>query len=443
MKLETDGGWDVYNLSVEDLPTMPYERFRPSDDEIAAGVYFTTFKDWEQVAGWFRQEFAAVLVPDPYFTQIAQGVITGGTHSHGELGRLYQHVCEKLKFLPVLDRWDQGFPLDKPADILRTGYADSFQHAVVFIAMLREAGITAHPVLVNIGGTIDQEAVCPQQFNHCLVAIERDGGLLYLDTSSRGSDFGVLPGAVQGREAIIIYPDKHEWTVLELDPAERNRETITADFVLTRKGDLSGTMSLVGTGNIAKGWRDYLWAAGKAGRKQALQNRLPLAVSGGRLAGIHMGEHKSLFEPVEFSIDVEATRYADRFGPDTLLFGIPPCYTALVPNALGEMAWAEERQFPYDFGMVMPAFLVEKTIKIKLPEGYIVGIPKERPDITNSIGRLKVEYLLDQERNELTYKIILMVEALRIEPSRYPEFRELLMGYVWELPRKLICVPGA
>jgi len=443
VKKESSGEWDEYKLVVEDMPKTPEERFRPSDDEIAAAVFFTSFRDWDDVADWFNRRFDSVTVVDSTVKRMVRVALAGREQGGGKVGRLYQYLCDKLDFLPVLDRWEQGFPLDRPGEIVESGYGDSFQFAVVFLAMLREAGIKAYPVLLNIGGVVDTTAACPQQFNHCLVAVERpEGGLVFLDPSSRGSDFGVLPGATQGRQALILFSRKATWTILPVDPPEKSTELIDATFKLDKRGDLSGSMSLKGTGNIAKGWRDFFLGAGKMGRKAALSGRMPLAVSGGRLVGINVEEYKSLFKPVQFEIEVEATRYARRVGRDTLLFSIPPCFTVLIPNFLGQIVWSEDRQLPYDLGMVMPAFRLEKTVKVKLPGGYRLGIPKVRPNVSNSLGQLKVSYELDRATNTLTYRLLLVVSALRIQPEKYGELRELLMGYAQEIPRELICLPG-
>jgi hypothetical protein len=89
--------------------------------------------------------------------------------------------------------------------------------ATLCIAMLSEAGIRAHHVLVNTKDQGLKKNILPQiSFNHCIVAVEKqDGKLLYMDLTAKNYPVGTIPEPDNNAFALLIKKDTKSPIYLE------------------------------------------------------------------------------------------------------------------------------------------------------------------------------------------------------------------------------------
>jgi hypothetical protein len=116
-----------------------------------------------------------------------------------------------------------GFKARKASVVFSTGFGDCKDKANLLRAMLREAGIHAHmaSALVDDNFDVRPEFPTPAQFNHAIVAIdvdpgvilpsviqvERLGRLMLLDPTSEQTLVGDLPDYLQGSRILILSRD--------------------------------------------------------------------------------------------------------------------------------------------------------------------------------------------------------------------------------------------
>jgi len=92
-----------------------------------------------------------------------------------------------------------------PGDVLKLGYGDCKDKALLIVSLLGAAGIEAHPALLWAGygpGDADPDFPSLDWFNHAIVHVP--GLDLWIDPTSRFSPVGKLPGSDQGRWALPI-----------------------------------------------------------------------------------------------------------------------------------------------------------------------------------------------------------------------------------------------
>lgn len=92
--------------------------------------------------------------------------------------------------------------------IFKRGYGDCKDHAVLLTALLRSAGFTAWPALINAD---EKEIIDPDFvtgiFNHVIVKTYLEGGqVIWLDPTATYTPFGKLPEMDEGNHTIEIRP---------------------------------------------------------------------------------------------------------------------------------------------------------------------------------------------------------------------------------------------
>lgn len=121
------------------------------------------------------------------------------------------------------------FPRD-PIEIIETRYGDCKDRATMLSLFLTLSGYDNHLVLVSTEDQYMFSGVVLGQFDHMLLAVETDDGLMYLDPTARYSPFGFVPNYLTGRRAF------------HLDRAEPRWETIPAQSEPSLVVEITGSV---------------------------------------------------------------------------------------------------------------------------------------------------------------------------------------------------------
>jgi transglutaminase-like putative cysteine protease len=138
-----------------------------------------------------------------------------------------------------------GFIPDKPSFICEKKYGDCKGMATLIVALLKEAGIKAHPTWI---GTRDlpytyEQVPTPLSDNHMIATyISPKGRYYFLDATGSYIPFGFPTGMIQGKQGLISFgPDKFE--VREVPAVNKTENLITDSLSLTLNNN-----TLVGSG---------------------------------------------------------------------------------------------------------------------------------------------------------------------------------------------------
>jgi hypothetical protein len=129
--------------------------------------------------------------------------------SDEKIAALFNYVKKDVRYVTI-SLGKSGWIPKTATEVYENKYGDCKDKSTLLIAMLREVGITAHYVLIptRSRGDLIKEFPYPFQFNHCIVAIERAGGIQYLDPTSKMNRYDYLPAGDQDREVIVIKEGK-------------------------------------------------------------------------------------------------------------------------------------------------------------------------------------------------------------------------------------------
>jgi transglutaminase-like putative cysteine protease len=218
-------------------------------------ILVSSFKDYEV----FGHTYAGLVRPTIAVTPAIQTLadqITQGTNDHrAKAEKIYDWVSRHIRYVAV-EMGVGGYMPHGADSILANGYGDCKDHAVLFSALLKAAGISSELVLINSQGIYALPATAvPGAFDHVIAWLPEFG--LYADTTAGVAPFGSLPFTEYGKpvlhateagkalRAIPVLPPglatAHTQTVAHIDATGKFEGTTTT----TASGPYSMTLRMV------------------------------------------------------------------------------------------------------------------------------------------------------------------------------------------------------
>jgi transglutaminase-like putative cysteine protease len=136
-----------------DEPSMP------PYDNVLQRLLVSTLPDWPAVSKWYWNLSQPHLdATSPELENKVAELTAGTTNDLEKIMALFYHVSGNIRYMGLTPEKDRpGF---EPHDVRLTfekNYGVCRDKAALLVAMLREAGLKAYPVLINVGGKLDPE----------------------------------------------------------------------------------------------------------------------------------------------------------------------------------------------------------------------------------------------------------------------------------------------
>ncbi|MFI8378587.1 transglutaminase [Leeuwenhoekiella sp. NPDC079379] len=328
--------------------------------------------NWEEVAkSIFKSvNFGGQLERTIYLRDLGKTITISNTSTEDKITASLETIKGKMTWNGDYGKYtDQGL---KKAFILGSGNVAEIN--LMLVALLREVGVNANPVLVSTKQYGIPNFPTLEGFNYVLAGVRDGGNTILLDATDKFSAPNILPTRVYNWYGRMINKDgiSQEIDLFEdLKPSTH----IFLNATLSKEGSLSGEVIKRYTGLDALDFRAKYSNADKNNYAEKEQEKLGLdAISNYKLKNL-----KELPEPVvetfNFKREVAVDIIGDKIVISPLLF-----FTETESPFK-----SDERQFPIDFEY---PFLRDIRINIKIPEGYEVNsLPKAmRISLPNDMG---------------------------------------------------------
>ena len=276
--------WEVTGVpAIADEPRMP-------DDAAVAGrlsVQWNAPRSWSDVAAWYQSLATARLAPTaPLQTKVRE--LTNGAAD--KIRPLAKFAQRDVRYVAV-EIGIGGYQPHAAGDIFTNRFGDCKDKATLLRAMLREAGVDAHYVLVHTTrGAVDPAFPSVHAFNHVISAIsiprERAKGLdaviehpqlgtlLLFDPTNTTIPLGQLPPYLQASRGLLVTPTGGDLIELPAAKPEASALRRKAKLQLDANGVLSGSVEEIRTGAMAASMRDQLQALSAADRIKVVESGL-------------------------------------------------------------------------------------------------------------------------------------------------------------------------
>ena len=185
----------VYEWTLDDEPSIRYERDMPGIDDIGKVLYVSSIPSWEYLVDWYTDLAQTKTRGSFEISEQVESLFAGMTSptEDEKIQTIYNFITENIRYSSVSFR-QSGLVPQKARDVLVNRIGDCKDVATLCIAMLNEVGMDARYVLVNT--TYDGEnrnALPALVFNHCIAAVKTQRGTRYLDLTANNYSAGSVP----------------------------------------------------------------------------------------------------------------------------------------------------------------------------------------------------------------------------------------------------------
>ncbi len=269
---ETAEGRLRFELSRDGARGYLYEIGRPPVSQSGPATWITSFADWDAFADWYRP-----LIKDRANLKPALAAKvdewTADAKDEGEIiARLLRRASTDVRYTGL----EFGIAGLQPYDcneVWENQYGDCKDKSNLLRAMLAHKGIRSYLTLVNTdhAGRIEKRSPDYRQFDHAILAVERDAGkLLFCDPTIELAQPGALTPADGDREVLVIRDDRAQFARTPAVTAGQIEYGFDLDLSAAR--EISGWLTLSAKGYYANSYGSFFSKKDPQALRQSLAN---------------------------------------------------------------------------------------------------------------------------------------------------------------------------
>jgi transglutaminase-like putative cysteine protease len=425
--------WNLGNISGIDEK----EAFMPSFQSLAKRMsvsYYATDRQnqetgtWREVGLWYASLADGRSESTPEISAKVSQLIAGKLDFASRVTAITSFLQSDIRYVAVSIGIGGAQP--HPAkDVFHYRYGDCKDKVTLLRAMLHDAGINSHYVLIDSHrGFVDPRA--PSSFgDHVIIAIElpkdvnagywsviktKDGpGYLIFDPTSQYIPAGSLSPELQDSYAVLVSESGGELIRTPVAPPDSNEINRVGHFVLDAEGGLKGEGTETWSGIFAADERHHLRNWDEKQRTDFLERYLNRDISGFIIDNVDVQSPERLDADVEFKYKFSIPQYGKQRGPLMLVR----------PRVLGEKGWSAQhksREYPIDLRRTATQI---DTFDIEIPKGYAVD---DIPDPAKiDVGFASYQSKFQVEGTKLHYWREYIVRDLSVPPEKFEDWVRL------------------
>ncbi|MDQ7822990.1 MAG: DUF3857 domain-containing protein [Candidatus Eremiobacteraeota bacterium] len=421
-RVSTQGGRKIMTWQFRNVEPISEEIAMPPVQDIASRILVGSFTSWDEVGTLLRSLMESHLACTAAMKEhFAREV--GNTTGEEALKKIYRLLLKERE-VENIGFGTGGYEFNDASALYSEKNVISRDFALLVLALLRDAGIEAYPVLVGSSamGGIYREIPIIQQFDTVLVMARVEGKRYWIDGTGVSTELGLLPSEIQGRPALIVYDKGTELTTTPCSNYEANREELRGEIKLGADGSVDGVIKMSEYGANKLQWQRIYNAVGTK-EKQNLARVLASQVNPVAMV-LDYTIRDGMYEEVPFSIMM-------RFIINDFIEKSNDEWTSKLPlMGGGEMKDllsidASKRKWPIVVGS---AFQEDRRFHLIVPPSVSVKSAPRTLLKENSVGSFQV--VCNAQGSDINYYSRLTVKKGIVEPSEAPALIEILNAAV-------------
>jgi transglutaminase-like putative cysteine protease len=404
---------ELKNENREDLTTVV--RIAPS--RFALGGSEGDLSSWKSFGEWCGKLYAGRdQLPEVAAHQVDS--IVRGIESPREKARaLYRHLQSRTRYVSIqlgIGGWQ---PFDATY-VSERGYGDCKALSNYMVSLLKRAGLTAYPVLIDNGTLLPplRTEFPSNQFNHVIVCVPFQKDTTWLECTSQSMPFGRVGASNENRDALMITPDGG--VIVRVPPSmpRQNFQRRRAQIVLNSYGTAEATVVTKVGGNQHDHLRSALVDATPLERERWITDAVTLQNM--KLVNYSVQGLESKEDVASLSLRLSLPRYASTSGERMFFNPNLMERNTSVPPERPKKHTPVRFSYRY-FDMDSVEYRIPNQFKCEaLPSPTTLKAPfGEFSSTTSCVGDTLIFFTRSLE-----------IKASEVPPERYPEYRSFFAG---------------
>jgi hypothetical protein len=394
-------------------------------------IYKDYAQTWDNVREFLKNEYemgSRLKVQNPYAEEMKSLDLEGKPVSV-KASRIFALLKSKLK-------WNKEYKLycKNPQRILKEGKGSNIELNYIYMAMLRDAGISSTPMLIRRRsmGRLPLTYASIDKLNTFVVAfVDENDALLFADCSADYGDVNILPADLMA-EGILYDPNVTKTpnngatrggTIYDLSEIGGNATNTRINCLVTPDGQLAGQRINTHIGYNALSYKNaYHEMEDSLAIIEKIEKNLDCKLSSFRTKNAE-GVGRAVEERIRFS--KEAVVDGDRIYFNPIVFA----------DEKTNYFVQSDRVLPVEFPAAQTTTI---TSVVTLPEGYVVEeMPK--PETVQLPGYLAVTITFEMQENNLVTKYQSIVDNTFIPATEYANLQEF-WNKVLKINSMMVCL---
>ncbi len=426
---------DVVEYNMNNVPALKEEPFVNNMNNYRSSVNYelqyvqfprqtmeTYTTTWESVVKkiYESDNFGGQLKLTGYFKKPLVEIIKNASSLEEKLGVIFFHVQGHMNWNKYYGKYaDLGV---KKAYKEKTGSVADIN--LMLVAMLREVGIDANPVLVSTRSHGVPMFPTNEGFNYVIAAAKIGDNVILMDASNKYTKPNLLATRALNWFGRLVKKDGTSYAISTF-PKKLSREICMMQLNLNENGDLEGKMRKTYTDYNAYVFRNKNGSTSEDDYLENLENEN----NGMEISNYEIENKAFIGKPIMEKFDVSIESQADVIG-DKIYFS-PLFFNTKKENPFK----LEERNYPIDFTF---PWQEKYTVNITIPDGYKVeSIPESiKLGLEDNIG--KFVYNIVAKGNQLQIVVDLKVNSAIIPAQNYLGIKEFYKKVIEKETEKVV-----
>ena len=377
----------TYTVSQENIPALKEEPYISSLDNYRAILDFEILayrpsngvpkfynSSWEDVVKtiYDSDRFGGQLKRSKFFKNDLEKIKSATSATNELTVAIFEFIKQKFN-------WNGKYGFYTSEGGIRSAYQDGTGNAadinLTLVAMLQEADLNAHPVLLSTRSHGIPMNPTHEGFNYVIAAVELAGNYVLMDATDKHAVPNLLPIRDLNWFGRLV---KEDGTSIQIPlyPVEHSEKNVKLSCNINTDGTIEGTMVANLSKVNAMAFREKFETLTEAEQKTKIESDFTnFEIEQLRINNLD-NDYKNVQELVKFSAINQVDLINEKIYFSPLLF----LTESENPFKL------DERNFPVDFAT---PWLEDYRLSIKIPQGYTVeSVPEEMAGIGLSIKYL-------------------------------------------------------
>ncbi len=393
------------------------------------GVKHETVTNWEKLAADLlkNNNFGQKFLKTGNYTQVleaAKNVVAKGDAAKVKVQKIYDFVNKNI-------HWNGTYQLmsnNMPNDVWQARNASGADINLTLLALLKDAGIEAFPLLVSTQthGKVQAEYPVVDQFDHVLILVELAGGqTLTLDAGNTARPMGMPAEQASNGKGWLLKKTEQAWVDIK---STMSSQLLVGKFEIMPNGLMAGTLGTTYRNHRATEHRNS-YDAGSTTPEKGRMEYLKIQNPNWQITEVSCLNLEKKQEPLKETITCSITNAVSS--DKNWLFITPILKTDWGINPFKLL----NRAYPVEF----PGLFTEQYVaEIVIPMGYKVEeMPKDLTLMLPSEAVVFNYQIMNDNNNVLKVAMRLQVNKTTFLPEEYTELKSLFRQVAYKMGQKV------
>jgi len=407
------------------VPRMFDEPAMPPYEMVLQRLYVSTLPDWRAISKWYwdlSQPHLAATTPEMQAT--VSNLTAGAQTDLDKIKAVFYHVSKKVRYMGLTPEKDRpGF---EPHDVCLTfgkNYGVCRDKAALLVAMLREAGLPAYPVLISVGTKRDPDVPDPD-FNHAIVGVELEKGSYLLMDPTDENTRDLLPSHDCNQSYLICRPEGETLLTSPVKPPEQNLMRVRTTGTLSAAGVLSARSELSFDGVNDDAYRNAFVTMKPDDLRRFFERDLKSVLPGAKLQSLKLTPENLLDMATNLHVELEFSAAGlTAAGQGKAIITMPWIGKGVgILNFILRDAGLEKRKYPMQTGTTCG---LDEEVSLTLDDAFdqVVSLPDCPPVEDNC---LTSHEQFSMAGKTLTATRELKLKVVEFSPAQYTTLKQTL-----------------